>query len=258
MVAGDGDGWHAPVTQVDGSASASKKIAGGGILRENSKHVVLVTRQGKIKRIRIEDLPLTMGGWVRVIGLAKNDEVLAAGIDTGDEDEVMVFSQKGYAIRFKTGEVNAQQSASAQGVAAMRFGNDDHLLSAVVFQPGVAGHVVIASDAGWIKRVPLADWPVQGRAGKGVQSLRITKVSGDVAVATVVRADDNYVDLLTAEGKRLRFKYDLLPVDNRPNRGAQITALLRKQDKNDTTALEEIGALQRATGLSSTYTYRGK
>ena len=101
-------------------------------------------------------------------------------------------------------------------------------------------------------------WPIQGRAGKGVQSLRITKASGNVAAATVVRSDDNYVDLLNADGKRLRFKYEVLPVDNRANRGAQIPAVLRKQDKKDRTKLEEIGLLQRATGLSSTYTYRGK
>lgn len=47
-------------------------------------------------------------------------------------------------------------------------------------------------------------------------------------------------------------------MDNRPNRGAPLTTLLRKQDKNDQTTLEEIGVLQRAAGLSSTYTYRGK
>ncbi len=258
MVAADGDGWHAPVLQVDGNAAAGKRIVGGGIIREDSKHVVLITRLGKIKRVRIDDLPLSMGSWVRVIGLAKNDEVLAAGIDTGDEDEVMIFSQKGYAIRFKTGDVNPQQSSSAQGVAAMRVGKDDHLLSAAVFDPAVAGHVVIASEAGWIKRVPMELWPIQGRAGKGVQSLRITKASGNVAAATVVRSDDNYVDLLNADGKRLRFKYEVLPVDNRANRGAQIPAVLRKQDKKDRTKLEEIGLLQRATGLSSTYTYRGK
>jgi DNA gyrase subunit A len=258
MVASDGDGWHAPVTQVEGGVRGGKRIVGGGIIREESRHVVIITRRGKIKRIRIEDLPITMGSWVRIIGLAKGDEVLAAGIDGGDDDQVMIFTHKGYAIRFKTGEANPQQSASAQGVAAIRTGKDDHLLDASVFNPAVAGHVIVASENGWVKRVPMKEWPVQGRAGKGVQSLRTTKAVGNVATATVVRADDNYVDFATAEGKRLRFKYDVLPVDNRPNRGQQIPTVLRKQDKKDKTGLAEIGALQRVSGLSATYTYRGK
>jgi DNA gyrase subunit A len=258
MVASDGDGWHAPVTQVEGGVRGGKRIVGGGIIREESRHVVIITRRGKIKRIRIEELPITMGSWVRVIGLAKGDEVLAAGIDIGDDDEVMLFTHKGYAIRFKTGDANPQQSASAQGVAAIRTGKDDHLLDASVFHPAVAGHVIIASENGWVKRVPMKEWPVQGRAGKGVQSLRTTKAVGNVAAATVVRADDNYVDFATAEGKRLRFRYDILPVDNRPNRGQEIPALLRKQDKKDKTSLAEIGTLQRVSGLSATYMYRGK
>jgi DNA gyrase subunit A len=257
MVASDGDGWHAPVTQVENGVGKGKKIVGGGVIRDDTKHIVILTRRGKVKRIRVEDLPTTMGSWVRTMGLVKDDEVLAAGVDGGDEDEVMIFTRKGYAIRFKTGEVNPQQSATARGVAAIRTGKGDSLLNAAVFSPDVAGHVVVASDNGWIKRVPMAEWPVQGRGGKGVQSLRTNKTTGNVAAATVVRRDDNYVDLATAEGRRLRFKYEVLPEDNRRNRGQDIPTLLRQQDKKDKTKMADVDQLVHVVGLSATYTYRG-
>lgn len=256
MVAADGDGWHAPVIQVDSSAIQRKTIVGGGVIGEEAKHVVIVTQQGKVKRLKIEDLPTSMALWARVIGLRQGDSVLAAGIDGGDHFEVMIFTRKGQAIRFKCGDVNPQQSPTAQGVAGINIGKGDELLSAFVFDPALAGHAVIASEKGWLKRVPMGEWPVQGRAGKGVQALAITATTGDVAAATVTRADDNYVDLATEAGYRLRFRYDVLPEENRRNRGETIPALLKKQDKKDKTTMKDVGQLVRAVALSTTYNYR--
>ncbi|MFW5943000.1 MAG: DNA gyrase/topoisomerase IV subunit A, partial [Chloroflexota bacterium] len=218
MVAADGDGWHAPVTQINDTAVQGKRIVGGGILREDVQHVVLVTRQGQVKRVKLEDLPTSFANWARVIGLKKGDEVLGAGVDTGDDTEVMIFTRKGQAIRFKSGDVNPQQSASARGVTAIKIGKGDELIAAEVFDPQTAGHVVVVSEKGWIKRVPMDEWPVQGRAGKGVQSLAITKKTGDVAAATVTRADDNYVDMINEDGYRVRVRYELVPEANRRNR----------------------------------------
>ena len=256
MVATDGDGWHAPVIQVDSSVIQRKTVAGGGVIGEDAKHVVIVTRQGKVKRLKVEDLPTSMALWARVIGLRQGDSVLAASLDGGDQYEVLIFTRKGQAIRFKTGDVNAQQSPTAQGVAAIKIGKGDELLSAFIFDPALAGHAVIASEKGWLKRVPMGEWPVQGRAGKGVQSLATTATTGDVAAAAVTRLDDNYVDLLTADGYRLRFRYDAIPEESRRNRGEQIPAVLKKQDRKDKTTLKDVGQIVRAVALSTTYNYR--
>ncbi len=256
MVASDGDGWHAPVIQVDSGAVQRKTVVGGGVIGDGAQHVVVVTQQGKIKRLKIEDLPTSMALWARVIGLRQGDSVLAAGLDGGDHYEVMIFTRKGQAIRFKTGEVNSQQSPTAQGVAGISIGKGDELLSAFIFDPAVAGHAVIASENGWLKRVRMGEWPVQGRAGKGVQSLAITATTGAVAAAAVTRADDNYVDLATAGGYRLRFRYDILPEESRRNRGEQIPALLKKQERKDKTTMKDVGQIVRAVALSTTYNYR--
>jgi len=256
MVATDGDGWHAPVIQVENGPIRGKTVAGGGVIGEDAQHVVIVTRHGKVKRLKIEDLPTSMSLWARVIGLRKGDSVLGAGLDGGDEHEVMIFTRKGQAIRFKTGDVNPQQSPTAQGVAGIKIGKGDGLLSAFIYNPALAGHVVIASEKGWLKRVPIGQWPVQGRAGKGVQALGTTATTGDVAAAAVTRADDNYVDLVTAAGYRLRFRYDALPEDNRRNRGEQIPVLLKKQDRKDKTTMKDVGQIVRAVALSTTYNYR--
>jgi DNA gyrase subunit A len=258
MVAADGEGWHAPVTQVDVAAVRGKKIVGGGILREGVEHVVIVTRLGKVKRIKLDDLPTSVASWARVIGLKKGDEVLAAGVDSGDEGQVMIFTRKGQAIRFKIGDVNPQQSSSARGVAAIKIGKNDELIAAEIFDPETAGHVVIVSEKGWIKRVAMDEWPVQGRAGKGVQSLGITKTTGDVTAAAVTRADDNYVDMVTEDGRRVRVKYELLPEANRRHRGEELPAVLKEHDKKDKTTMKDVGSIVRAVALSATYAYRAR
>ncbi|HSM57347.1 MAG TPA: DNA topoisomerase (ATP-hydrolyzing) [Candidatus Sulfomarinibacteraceae bacterium] len=258
MVAADGDGWHAPVTQINDTVAQGKRIVGGGILHEDVQHVVLVTRQGQVKRVKVEDLPTSFANWARVIGLKKGDEVLGAGVDTGDDTEVMIFTRKGQAIRFKIGDVNPQQSASARGVTAIKIGKGDELIAAEIFEPETAGHVVVVSEKGWIKRVPMDEWPVQGRAGKGVQSLAITTKTGEVAAATVTRADDNYVDMVNEDGYRVRLKYELLPEANRRNRGDELPDVLKKHDKKDKTKMKDVGRLVRAVALSATYAYRGR
>ena len=74
--------------------------------------------------------------------------------------------------------------------------------------------------------------------------------------AAVTRTDDNYVDLVTADGYRLRFRYDALPEENRRNRGALIPALLKQQDRKDKTTMKDVGQIVRAVALSTTYNYR--
>ncbi len=248
LVAEDGECWHAPTIQLENGVAKGKRLVGGGILPANAEnyHIVLLTRGGKVKRVHQADLPRSVGSWARLIGLAKGDTVLAAGLDKGAA-EVMLFTRQGQGIRFQASTVNPQASATATGVAAIKLVKGDELLSGAVFDPGVAGFVIVVSETGFVKRVPLADWPVQGRAGKGVQSLAINKVTGRVSTATVVRGDDNYVDLALNDGRRFRLKLDDIPTDNRRNRGAPLA---------EEVATAGLGAVL-ATGLSSTYTYRG-
>jgi DNA gyrase/topoisomerase IV subunit A len=72
-----------------------------------------------------DDLPRSVASWARLIGLAKGDSVLAAGLDKGAA-EVMLFTQQGQGIRFQASTVNPQASSSAKGVTAIKLAKDDH------------------------------------------------------------------------------------------------------------------------------------
>lgn len=238
-VSRDGEIWHCPVAQINGGFSG-KTAVGGGVITADDQHLVIVTQQGQVKRTRVTDFPRSVGQWARIIGLENGDNVLFASIERDENAEVMLFTRLGQAIRFRAVEVNPQASNTAKGVVAMKLEGDDTLLAGYTVVPGLVTSVAIISEHGFVKRVPLAEWPVQGRGGKGVRSLGITKATGNVTTAVAVQAGDVYIDLADANDLRLRLKVDQVPEDNRQNRGVPLIE-------------KSVGDVTRGVALPATY-----
>ncbi|MFN8458786.1 MAG: DNA gyrase C-terminal beta-propeller domain-containing protein [Anaerolineae bacterium] len=80
------------------------------------------------------------------------------------------------------------------------MGKEDSLVAGSIIEPDEQAQVVLVSQTGFAKRVPLAEFPLQGRSGQGVQSLEITKVTGKVAAATVATGQAKMGDVISARG----------------------------------------------------------
>jgi DNA gyrase subunit A len=196
--------------------------------------VVFVTRCGSVKRTRMADVlaARSEGAWGTAIGLeGSGDEVLCA-VPASDQAQVMIFSRgsaaKGLdprALRFEAGSVNPQATPSARGVAAIKIVEGDPLLGAVVIEPGEMsdGFVVVVTEKGFAKKVKLAEYPVQGRAGQGVQAMKLHPAAGAISVCTVARGMDQ-IDLISEKGKRLRIPVRDIPAGARAAKGENITA----------------------------------
>jgi DNA gyrase subunit A len=228
LVSNQGRAWRAPLGRLPAEATFAdlglekgEVLAGGGVLASGC-YVVLGARAGNIKRIKIEDLGMAEASWAVIIGLARrNDEVLFAAM-VSDEAEVMFFTRGGKAIRFAAGQVNPQATPSARGVTGLKLRKDDRLVAGAAFEPGEDIQVVIVSQAGFVKRVPLAEFPIQGRGGQGVQSLETTKATGPVAAATLATGRAQACDVLSAKGLRHRLPLADLPVADRRKRGEKL------------------------------------
>ena len=119
--------------------------------------------------------------------------------------------------------MNPQATPSAKGVVGIKARKGDRLLSGmVVSDPAADLGVVVISKRGYVKRVPLGEFSVQGRGGQGVLLLNQTKATGPVA-AVMAGPMDGSVDLISADGKRQRL--DEVPVTNRANRGEKLVEL---------------------------------
>ena len=95
-------------------------------------------------------------------------------------------------------------------------------MAGMVIEPDEKAQVIIVSQTGFVKRVPLAEFPLQGRGGQGVQSLEITKMTGKVAVATVATSQAKAGDVLSAKGLRHRLTLESIPAADRRKRGEKL------------------------------------
>jgi DNA gyrase subunit A len=211
-------------------------VAEGPVLSAAEGFLTLVATNGKVKRTALSDLAGAEGHWNTVMGgLGKGDRIIVAGVTDGNA-EVMIFTEGAKAIRFKETVVNPQASGSATGVAAIKLGKGDTIIAgALVTDP--RAYVVIVSENGWLKRVPLKDFSVQGRGGGGVQTLKITKATGKVAGAAV-SSETGSVNVMSVRGRRCHRPTKDIPVSNRPNRGEQLVDF-------DGEAIEGVYAFER-------------
>jgi len=229
LVSDRGRAWWGTVGRLPRSTSfeelgltKGEQVVGVAILSDESC-LVVGTRQGQVKRVQAEDVKSTAeASWAMVIGLGgEDDAVLFAGVGS-DEAQVMFFGPS-RANRFAAGDVNPQATPSAKGVAGIKVRKGDRLLGGMVISdPSADLGVVVVSQKGYVKRVSLGEFPVQGRGGQGVLLLNQTKATGPVA-AVAAGPMDGSVDLISADEKRQRL--DEVPLENRANRGEKLVEL---------------------------------
>ncbi len=232
LVSSAGRAWRAPVGQVAAKADFAELglgkgevIVGGGVLRHAqdtpASYLVIGTRLGKIKRVRVEDLGLSEASWVGLMGLDKDDETLFAGV-AGDAATVLFFTAGGKAVHFPANLVNPQSTPSAKGVGGIKVAKEDRVIAGAVIEPDEAAQVLIVSQTGYVKRTPLAEFPLKGRDTQGVQSLDLTKATGPVAAVTVAKSGAKFVDVLSAKGWRWRLPLEQTPQVDRRRRGERL------------------------------------
>ncbi len=189
---------------------------------ESGPYMVCATANGMVKRSAAGILPGVPGQAFTAIGVAEDDSVIGARLVQGHED-LMLFTQQGMAIRFKQDEVRPM-GLPAAGVVGIKLGSGDIVTSLVaVDKANKAIEVVIGTTDGRAKRVALKEYPVQGRAGKGVLT---AKLANDVTVAdAVIAAPDDTIVYVTFKKNTKSLKAKNLTRRGRPAGGDEAIAL---------------------------------
>jgi DNA gyrase subunit A len=211
LISSAGRLWRGVVARMPGEATFAElslgrdeSVVGVGVA-EPGQLLVLGTRAGNIKRVKVEDLAgRGEATWGQIIGLEDdNDRVLFAAV--APDDAQVVFASQGSAeldprlLRFEAKVVNPQATPSARGVAAIKMLGDP-LVGGAVLSAGSSALVTI-TQSGIAKRIPLNDVPVQGRAGQGA---RITDGAGPLAGFSVVEKESDVVTFFSTKGRALR------------------------------------------------------
>jgi DNA gyrase subunit A len=184
--------------------------------------VLLATSNGMVKRSEVSLLPSATGQVFTIVGVNEGDIAVSVCQPKGDED-VVLFTQQGMAIRFKQEEVRPM-GLPAAGVVGIRLDEGD-----IVMSMGVADvknkdlEVVLGTTDGKAKRLAFKEYPVQGRGGKGVVTAKLVR---DVTVAdAVVATEEDTIVYITLKGGAKSLKSKNLKRRGRPAAGDEAIAL---------------------------------
>ncbi len=203
-------------------------------------YLVLATRNGLVKKTRLEEFDSNRSGGIIAINLREDDELVGAAL-AASENDLLLVSKRAQAIRFNaTDEALRPMGRATSGVIGMRFGEQDELLAMEVVREGM--DVLVATDGGFAKRTPIEEYPVQGRGGKGVLTAKITERRGGLVGALVISPEDELF-AITSNGGVIRTP--VKPVRRTRDRntmgvklmdlpeGVTIVALARNADEPD-------------------------
>ncbi len=166
-----------------------------------AEYCTMATTHGKIKRVELSEFSSVRPSGLIAITLEEGDELGWARLTDG-QDEIILVTEKGQALRFAEASVRAMGRA-ASGVIGVSLAQGDRVASMEVVEPG--GELLVVTTAGYGKRTPLTEYPPKGRATGGVQTIdpKSLKSLGIIAAARVVQPVDE-LTIISAGGVVLR------------------------------------------------------
>jgi DNA gyrase subunit A len=169
--------------------------------REGS-FLVLATRLGVIKKTPLEQFERVRSSGIRAIVLNGDDELAWVDVSNG-QDDIILATALGKLARFSESEVRAM-GRDAAGVIGIRLARKgDNVVSMSVVQPGA--DLLVLSETGYGKRVPLTEFRRKHRGGQGVQLIALEgRKTGDVAAVQQVTEADEELILISAGGQVIR------------------------------------------------------
>ncbi len=187
----------------------------------DSAFIMLATRRGTVKKTPMEAYsnPRSMG--IIAIRLDEGDELISAKV-TGGEDEILLASRGGMAVRFPESEVRSMGRV-ARGVRGMRLTGDDEVVGMEVSSSEDADILTVTQN-GYGKRTPLKEYRKTSRGTRGTITIRTTERNGNV-VGVTQALDDDELMLITDQGQVLRCRARDISQVGRNTQGVRVMRL---------------------------------
>ena len=183
-------------------------------------NLVMATRNGMIKKTALEEFRNLRKNGLIAIALREEDELIGVRLSTG-EDEMLISSRKGMAIRFNEKHVRAMGRNSI-GVRSMKLGAGDEVIDIAVIEPGTK--VLCVTSNGYGKRTDPDEYREQGRNGKGIKAMALTEKTGDLAAMLFVNEEEDIL-LITDDGTIIRARAADIRICGRSTQGVKLMRL---------------------------------
>ena len=183
---------------------------------EEDKYLIMVTKQGIIKRIALTAYNTARKGGLIALDLNEGDELAWVRMTDGN-NEVIIATKKGMAIRFRETDVRPM-GRLARGVKAMKLKEGDSIVGMSIIEPDKL--ILTVSETGYGRLSSPDDYRLQSRGGKGLTNYHVNKY-GDVAALTVVPLEDDVI-IISENGVIIRILASTIRVCSRPAKGVTV------------------------------------
>ncbi len=212
------------VLQVESDERVSAMIHTRDITRED-RYLVMVTRNGTVKRLPVTTLKNLRNNGLRVITLEEGDELMEVR-ETDGERNILIATRNGMAVCFDENDVRPTGRA-AMGVRGIRLREGDYVVGSARATPGKA--VLTVTENGYGKRTPVEEYTVHNRGGLGIRNYLLTEKTGPVVGIKVVDGSEDVL-LVTQSGTLIRTDVDAIRLAGRATQGVIV---MRFKDEGD-------------------------
>jgi DNA gyrase subunit A len=184
-------------------------------------YIFMATAQGTVKKTPLDDFSNPRKAGIIAVNLDEGDHLIGVALTDGQHD-VMLFSDGGKAVRFDEGDVTPHGRVS-RGVKGMTLEPGQTVIAMLVAEDETQS-VLTATENGYGKRTPIAEYTRHGRGTKGMIAIQQSERNGRVVAATLVRAEDEIM-LITDKGVLVRTRVSEIRELGRATQGVTLIAL---------------------------------
>ncbi len=205
----------------------------------NIKHLVMTTTKGNIKKTALEDFANVRRSGLIAIKLKLDDSLEWVKPSAGN-DEIMIATKQGQAIRFKEKDVR-EMGRTASGVRGMKLKSGDEVIGMDIVDPKNKSLAFLTvGENGVGKRTELDEYKVQGRGGSGIKTAEITAKTGNLTFAKVVDAvelKEKDLLIMSAKGQVIRLPFGSINSSGRATQGVRLMRFKEDGDKVSSVTL---------------------
>jgi DNA gyrase subunit A len=200
------------------------------------KYLVMLTRNGMIKRMNINECANIHKGGKNSIKIAPNDELLEVKLSNGKQ-KIFIATEKGKAVYFNE-ELVSIMGRNASGVRAIKLSKDDKTVGMEIVDS--EGYILTITTKGYGKRTHINNYRLSGRNVKGIINIKLSEKIGNVIDIEHLIAKEELL-ILSASGKVIRIEADKIPILSRATRGVKLMSL---EDNDYITTVAKINLLE--------------
>lgn len=207
---------------------------------DEDRFVFMATEKGVVKKCSLEVFSRPYSAGIIAINLDDGDKLIGAQLTEGDHN-ILLVTRSGLSIRFNEDEVRSM-GRTAAGVRGIRLEEDDFVVG-MVAGADEKETLLIVTENGYGKRTLMADYRLQGRAGKGVIAIKTSTRNGPVVAVKMVSGNDELI-IVSSNCMVTRMAVNDIRTIGRNTQGVRLMSLRKEEIVVDVGKISQNGGAQ--------------